>query len=81
MSTIYSKCYYDLNGKPLQVEYKTVDTSTIEGEKQAEKLHTTGWKINRSGLFTIQFYRLKSNDGKILPSDIKLKPYPFKNDL
>ena len=35
--------------------YKTVDTSTLKGLKEAEKLKEKGWKIIRAGLFLIQF--------------------------
>ncbi len=37
--------------------YKTVDTSTLKGLKQAERLHMNGWTIIRSGLYLIQFMR------------------------
>lgn len=39
------------------MQYKTVDTSTLKGLKQAERLKAQGWKIGRVGLFLIQFYR------------------------
>ena len=42
-----------------RIEYKTVDTSTLKGLKQAERLHANGWKMGRVGLFTVQFYRTK----------------------
>jgi len=38
-------------------EYKTVDTSTLKGLRQAERLHQRGWTMGSSGLFTIQFYK------------------------
>lgn len=38
-------------------EYKSVDTSTLRGLKEAERLKETGWKIVRVGLFIIDFYR------------------------
>lgn len=38
-------------------EYRTVDTSTLEGLKQAEWLKEHGWKIIRTGLYLIQFER------------------------
>jgi hypothetical protein len=42
----------------MRFDYKTVDTSTLEGLKEAERLHQTeGWKIIRTGLFLIQFER------------------------
>jgi hypothetical protein len=40
-------------------EYKTVDTSTLKGLKEAEKLHMSGWKMIRVGLFSILFERKK----------------------
>lgn len=43
----------------MQYEYKLVDTSTLKGLKQAERLHANGWKIIATGLFTIQFQREK----------------------
>lgn len=41
----------------MATEYKSVDTSTLEGLKEAERLHVAGWKTARVGLFIIQFYR------------------------
>ena len=41
-------------------EYRTVDTSTLKGLKQAERLHMAGWKIIRSGLFLVWFERAKA---------------------
>lgn len=38
-------------------EYKTVDTSTLKGLKQAERLKASGWKVIRVGLFSVQFER------------------------
>ncbi len=38
-------------------EYKTVDTSTLKGLEQAERLHQAGWKTGSVGLYLIQFYR------------------------
>lgn len=38
-------------------EYKTVDTSTLKGLKQAERLKENGWKVISVGLFNIQFER------------------------
>lgn len=40
-----------------KVQYRTVDTSTLKGLKEAERLHTSGWKTASVGLFTIQFYK------------------------
>lgn len=36
-------------------QYKTVDTTTIKGFKQAERLHANGWKQVRVGMFSTQF--------------------------
>jgi hypothetical protein len=36
-------------------KYKTVDTSTLAGQKRAERLKANGWTITRSGLFLIYF--------------------------
>ena len=35
------------------VEYKVVDTNTISGIEQAERLLAAGWKVYRSGLFHV----------------------------
>lgn len=35
--------------------YKTVDTSTLKGLKEAERLHANGWKTIRAGLFSVLF--------------------------
>lgn len=40
-----------------KTEWKTVDTSTLEGLKQAEKLHTSGWTTYSVGLFIVKFYK------------------------
>lgn len=40
-------------------EYKTIDTTTLKGLKQAERLHIAGWKTIRLGLTYIQFERYK----------------------
>ncbi len=42
----------------MTTKYVTVDTSTLKGLKRAEWYHARGWKINRSGLFSIQFYKV-----------------------
>jgi len=39
----------------MKYKYKTIDITTVEGLKQAERLHTSGWKTIRVGLFSIQF--------------------------
>jgi hypothetical protein len=43
----------------MKIEYRTVDTSTLKGLKQAERLHQNGWKMGAQGLFSIQFYKEK----------------------
>lgn len=49
--------------------YKIVDTSTLKGLKQSERLHANGWKIYRTGLFLIYFYKKVEKKGKSkLPS-------------
>ena len=45
----------ELQETMFKYEYKSIDTSTIEGIKEAEKLHESGWKIVQVGLFTILF--------------------------
>ena len=42
-------------------EYRTVDITTLKGLKLAERLHVAGWKIVRSGMFSIQFERVKDH--------------------
>lgn len=41
----------------MTIKYKTVDTSTLNGLKQAERLHTSGWITAKVGLFLIWFYK------------------------
>lgn len=41
----------------MKTEYRTVEVHTLAGLKLAESLKAAGWKIIRSGLFTIQFSR------------------------
>ncbi len=43
-------------------EFKIVDTTTLKGLKEAEKLHQQGWKQYRVGLFTTTFYRDKPHE-------------------
>lgn len=40
-------------------EYKTVDTRSLKGLKEAERLKANNWIVGSVGLFTIQFYRDK----------------------
>ena len=39
----------------MPTKYKIVDTSTLKGLKEAERLHQNGWKMDRVGLFIIHF--------------------------
>jgi len=41
----------------MKTQYKNVDTSTLAGLKQAEKLKASGWIIYSIGLFIIRFYK------------------------
>jgi hypothetical protein len=41
----------------MKLEYRTIDTSTLAGLKQAERLHMAGWKTIRVGLFFVMFER------------------------
>lgn len=41
----------------MKTEYRTVDTSTLKGLKEAEKLHNAGWTTDRVGLYIIWFSR------------------------
>lgn len=47
---------------PLQ--YRTVDTRTVKGIEEAERLQAAGWKIVRSGMFSIQFERKVAPKGR-----------------
>lgn len=40
-------------------EYKRVDTSTLDGIKQAEQLQAQGWSIYSAGLYLVDFQRKK----------------------
>jgi len=35
--------------------YRTVDTSTLEGLRMAERLQAAGWEVYSAGLFIIKF--------------------------
>lgn len=41
----------------MTMEFKLVDTRTLAGLKQAERLKARGWQIGTVGLFSIDFYR------------------------
>jgi hypothetical protein len=43
----------------MQFEFKTVDTSTMQGIQLAERLKAEGWIIGSIGFYTIQFYKPK----------------------
>ena len=38
-------------------QYKTVDTSTLAGLKEAERLQRFGWTLYSVGLFLLKFYK------------------------
>lgn len=40
-----------------KIKYKSVNTSTLKGLKEAENLKNAGWLIGTVGFYTIQFYR------------------------
>lgn len=37
----------------MSTQYRTVDTSTIAGLREAERLKANGWIIQRAGLFLV----------------------------
>jgi hypothetical protein len=41
----------------MSYEYRNVDTSTLAGLREAERLHTSGWTTVRVGLFIVMFCR------------------------
>jgi hypothetical protein len=41
------------------MQYRMVDTSTLAGLEEAERLHARGWKVYASGLFLLYFQRRK----------------------
>jgi hypothetical protein len=45
------------------IKYKTVDTRTLKGLKQAERLKANGWTIGSVGLWTIEFYKKVTKQG------------------
>lgn len=38
-------------------QWRTVDTSTLAGLQEAERLHARGWTCYSVGLFLLKFYR------------------------
>lgn len=43
----------------LTKEYRTIDISTVDGLRAAERLQKIGWKIDRCGLFYIYMSRVR----------------------
>lgn len=41
----------------MKTQYKTIDTSTLAGLKEAESLKANGWQIVRTGLFLVYFQK------------------------
>ena len=41
-------------------QYRIVDTGTLEGLRQAERLKANGWRIDRVGLFLIWFSKRRA---------------------
>jgi len=39
----------------MKTKYKSINTKTLKGLKEAEKLQKTGWKIINMGLYIITF--------------------------
>jgi hypothetical protein len=46
----------------MRYEYKTINTQTLTGLKEAERLKQTGWIIILNGIFTLMFQRSKPNE-------------------
>ncbi len=58
------------NAGPGGFDYKRVDTSTLKGLEEAEKLKEAGWKIISSGLYSILFEKergSRNNAGHLTP--------------
>jgi hypothetical protein len=51
---------YSGGGGVGKFEYKTINTRSLSGLKEAERLKANGWKIVSTGFDTIQFERLKT---------------------
>lgn len=47
----------------MKYAYKTVDTSTLAGLQEAERLKASGWEITRTGLFLVWFQKAKPRAG------------------
>lgn len=41
----------------MKTQYCNVDTSTLKGLKEAERLKALGWTIYSTGLFIMRFYK------------------------
>lgn len=41
----------------MKIIYKLVNTRTLDGLREAERLNAAGWTMGSVGLETIQFYR------------------------
>lgn len=41
----------------MKIKYKTVDTRSLKGLKEAERLQRGNWKVGSVGFYTIQFYK------------------------
>lgn len=44
-----------------KTQYRTIDTSTLKGLREAERLKAAGWTIAYTGLFLIWFYKKGGN--------------------
>lgn len=41
----------------MKTEYKSIDTRTLKGLKEAERMKANGWTIASVGVYTIMFCR------------------------
>jgi len=57
-----SSSQFKTGGGVGKYEYKTIDTRSASGLKEAERLKADGWKIISTGFNTIQFERLKNTN-------------------
>lgn len=53
----------------MTIEYRTIDTATLKGLQEAERLHQTGWEQVRVGPFTTQYRSPKQQCPVIKESD------------
>ena len=56
-STMLDRCKIPGENFGKLIQYRNLDLSAPGGIEQAEKLKEDGWKIARSGLFLIQYFR------------------------